>query len=74
LSTWANDRAKGAGSTEGLLLMSDSCAYNPDPQAQQGTLQEDGDGSQPDRGVRLALPGVTPSSSTLAGATTNTPQ
>jgi len=54
--------------------MSDSCAYNPGPQAQQGTFQEDGDGSQPDRGVRLALPGVTPGSSTLAGATTNTPQ
>jgi hypothetical protein len=54
--------------------MSDSCAYNPAPQAQQGTLQEDGDGSQPDRGVRLALPGVTSSSSTLASTTTNTPQ
>jgi hypothetical protein len=54
--------------------MSDSCAYDPGPQAQQGALQEDGDGSQPDRGARLALPGVTSSSLTLAGATTNTPQ
>ena len=68
--TWANDRARGAGSTEGLLLMSDNCAFNPGLQVQQGALQEDGDGSQPDQGVRLALPGVTPSSLTLAGATT----
>jgi len=50
--------------------MSDSCVYDPGPQAQQGTLQEDGDGSPADRGVRLALARVTPISSTLAYATT----
>jgi hypothetical protein len=70
LSTWGKRIAPGCRIGRRLLLIAGSCAYHPGPQAQQGTLQEGGDGSRPIEKFVSPCQGVMPSSSTLACATT----